>query len=73
VINGRLIPQSQVYDTDSQGRPHHSWITPVRQVVPDGHVFLLSTYHPRSWDSRYFGWVSASGIRGTAQPLWVWP
>ncbi len=73
VINGHLIPHAPRYATDSQGRPQQVWIATHRFVVPPGQVFVLSTFHLRSWDSRYFGCVPVQAIRGTARPLWVWP
>ncbi len=73
VINGQPVPHAPVYATDSQGRPQQFWLRTGPHVVPDGAVFVLSTSHPRSWDSRYFGFVPISAIRGTARPWWVWP
>jgi hypothetical protein len=35
-------------------------------------LFVLSTYNPRSWDSRYFGFIPLGAIHGSARPLWVW-
>jgi conjugative transfer signal peptidase TraF len=37
--------------------------------VPADHVWVVSNYHPRSFDSRYFGPVKMSGILGLAKPL----
>ena len=38
----------------------------------DGQVFVLSTSHPRSWDSRYFGNLPLAVIRGTVREVWTW-
>jgi conjugative transfer signal peptidase TraF len=35
-------------------------------------VWVLS-FHPRSFDSRYFGAIANSHIEGIARPVWVWP
>jgi type IV secretory pathway protease TraF len=43
-----------------------------RFIVPAGQVFLLSNFHPRSWDSRYFGYLPLSAVRGTVQEVWTW-
>jgi conjugative transfer signal peptidase TraF len=72
-INGQRVPQTPIFATDSHDRPHYFWINAGRHVVPEGNVFVLSTYHPRSWDSRYFGFVPITAIRGTARPWKVWP
>jgi conjugative transfer signal peptidase TraF len=36
-------------------------------------LFAISTYNYRSYDSRYFGPLSASQIQGYATPFWVIP
>jgi conjugative transfer signal peptidase TraF len=41
-------------------------------ILRAGEAWLYSGYDPRSFDSRYFGPVSASAIRGRAVPLWIW-
>ncbi|MNL26278.1 Peptidase S26 [compost metagenome] len=37
-----------------------------------GELFLLGDTNPASFDSRYFGPVSASAVVGVARPLWTW-
>jgi conjugative transfer signal peptidase TraF len=71
-VNGALIPHTPVYDADSRGRRHQLWRPAGRFVVPDGQVFVLSTFHPRSWDGRYFGSLPLSVIRGTVREVWTW-
>jgi conjugative transfer signal peptidase TraF len=39
--------------------------------VPPGQVWLLSSYDPGSFDSRYFGPVPAANIRGQAIPVLI--
>jgi len=38
-------------------------------TVPDGKYFMQGT-HPRSYDSRYFGFVDRSLIKRGARPVW---
>ncbi len=71
-VNGLLIPNTPVYVNDSQGRMHHLWHPVGEFIVPDGQVFLVSNFHPRSWDSRYFGCLKVSEIRGTVREVWTW-
>jgi type IV secretory pathway protease TraF len=51
----------------SQGRPLPRFIH--NGPVPAGQLFLVGT-HPRSYDSRYFGFVDAREILHQALPLW---
>ena len=63
--NGR--PLGQALATDSQGRPLPRFTH--NGPVPVGQLFLVGT-HPRSYDSRYFGFVDAREILHQALPLW---
>ena len=63
--NGR--PLGQALATDSQGRPLPQFTH--NGPVPAGQLFLVGT-HPRSYDSRYFGFVDAHEILHQALPLW---
>lgn len=66
-IDGVLV--ATVLPADRMGRPLPSW-RQCRQLRP-GELFLLSTTNPASFDSRYFGPVSASAVIGIAHPLWL--
>ena len=55
---------------DSRGHVAAS-VPPGRYPVPQGTVWLLSAHSPRSWDSRYWGPVPDSVVRGEAWPLLV--
>ncbi|NPC57791.1 conjugative transfer signal peptidase TraF [Caenimonas sp. S4] len=60
----------RILRSDRQGRPLPVW----RQCrkLESGELFLLSTTNPASFDSRYFGPLPASAVRGQAVPLWKW-
>ncbi|WP_439861800.1 S26 family signal peptidase [Pseudomonas sp. MBLB4136] len=53
---------------DRQGRALPVW-RGCRRLM-GGELFLLGS-HPESFDSRYFGPVSADTVIGRAQPLWL--
>ena len=60
-------PLGQALTNDSQGRPLPRFTH--NGPVPTGQLFLVGT-HPRSYDSRYFGFVDAREILHQALPLW---
>lgn len=55
---------------DSRGRETNPIIG--THVVEEGEVFVLSNYHGRSFDSRYFGVIPEASIRGVIRPLATW-
>ncbi|CAM5392957.1 S26 family signal peptidase [Alcaligenes phenolicus] len=55
---------------DRQGRPLTPW-TGCRWLADD-EVFMLSTHHAASFDSRYFGPIPRTTALGLAVPLWTW-
>ncbi|WP_133648535.1 S26 family signal peptidase [Paraburkholderia flava] len=63
------VPLAAVLRADRMGRPLSSW-QQCRRLEP-GELFLLSTTNPASFDSRYFGPVSASAVIGVAHPVWL--
>ncbi|SDA68916.1 conjugative transfer signal peptidase TraF [Pseudomonas sp. NFPP33] len=54
---------------DRQGRALPTWQACRRLVGNE--LLLLSSSNPASFDSRYFGPVSADAVIGRAQPLWL--
>ena len=60
-------PLGQALATDSLGQPLPRFTH--NGPVPAGQLFLVGT-HPRSYDSRYFGFVDAHEILHQALPLW---
>lgn len=63
------VPTAAVLPADRLGRPLPSW-PQCRRLAP-GELFLLSVTNPASFDSRYFGPVSASAVIGVAHPVWL--
>ena len=66
-ING--VPQANsrklAADSTGQGLPQAA----LPDVVPFGHVLLLSDYNARSYDSRYFGAIPTARIQGVVVPI----
>jgi conjugative transfer signal peptidase TraF len=63
------VPSAAVLPADRWGRPLPSWLQ-CRRLRP-GELFLLSVTNPASFDSRYFGPVSAAAVIGVARPVWL--
>jgi conjugative transfer signal peptidase TraF len=67
-IKGHRV--AQALQEDSRGRPLPQW-TACRKLKAQ-ELFLLSSYSPFSFDSRYFGPVKRAAVIGEAIPLWTW-
>lgn len=66
-VDGIRLAHSSVRRTDGEGRA----LAPAAGgTVPTGKLFLFSEF-AGSYDSRYFGPISAAGVLGLAQPLLV--
>ncbi|HLX06814.1 MAG TPA: S26 family signal peptidase [Thermoanaerobaculia bacterium] len=70
IVNGRAVAGSLPLARDSAGRPLAHQPFGTRRLAP-GEVWLFSPFHPRSYDSRYFGPVQAAAIRGWLMPLLI--
>jgi conjugative transfer signal peptidase TraF len=68
-INGTDLASSEinadVAKTSRLSQPN--WIR-----LDKGSVWLMSTYTPRSFDSRYFGAISAATIESFIEPVFTW-
>ena len=53
-INGHVLSQYKIQHSDSQGRPLEH-LSSGEYHLKQGEYFLLSSYRPNSWDSRYWG------------------
>ena len=64
-VDGAAI--TRALDVDSKGRPLTAGVH--CRALFDDELFLLNLTNPRSFDSRYFGPIDASFVRGRAIPL----
>ena len=68
IVNGHRLPNTVAASADTKGRSLNSWPFGRYQVRPET-VWVASSYHPRSFDSRYFGPIPTSAIRDHVRPL----
>ena len=71
VVNGEYNCDGQILgqalSSDSKGKPLPQFV--FNGQVPDGSLFMVGP-HPRSYDSRYFGFIHADSVLNKAYPLW---
>ena len=63
-LNGRFIAQAR--KKDSLGNPAPTFVFSGK--IPPDHYFVLG-HHPRSFDSRYWGFICKPAIKGRLIPL----
>jgi conjugative transfer signal peptidase TraF len=70
-VNGVRIPHSALATHDSVRRPlqHSVW---GKHTVGVNEVWLFGFNDTRSWDSRYFGPIGLSNVRGVLKPILTW-
>ena len=68
-VNGKLLRNSAPRPKDSQGRPLTSW-PQGNYVVAAGFIWVVSQYHPLSFDSRYYGPIPVNLVRHHLRPIW---
>jgi conjugative transfer signal peptidase TraF len=64
------VAVARTLDVDSNGRILANWHQ-CRALAGD-ELFLLNASNKASFDSRYFGPVKTTQVRGRATPLWTW-
>ena len=67
-IDGAVVASARTHD--GAHLPLQAW-SQCRPLAV-GELFLLGDANPASFDSRYFGPISASAVLGVARPLWTW-
>jgi conjugative transfer signal peptidase TraF len=67
-VNGLLIRNSAALPADSNHRPLPA-MSPGTYVVGGDQLWLVSDTNDHSFDSRYFGPMTTSGVRGILKPL----
>ncbi len=70
-VNGIRLANSAPRKWDSAGRPLQPYILKDHILGPN-EVLLMSDYNPASFDSRYFGPLSASTIESVVNPVLTW-
>ena len=60
-VNGTLLHNTAPLSADTKGRHLDAWPSGHNVVAP-GTIWVASSYHPGSFDSRYFGPVATAAI-----------
>ncbi|HYW55789.1 MAG TPA: S26 family signal peptidase [Polaromonas sp.] len=68
LIDGAVAATTRTHD--GARRPLPAWQH--CRLLAEGELFLLSDTNPASFDSRYFGPITASDVVGIARPMWTW-
>jgi conjugative transfer signal peptidase TraF len=66
-VNGRLIANSKPMTSDPKGRSIKPYLGIFK--VKQGEVWLVSHYHQKSFDSRYFGPVAIATLKARASRI----
>jgi conjugative transfer signal peptidase TraF len=69
-VNGTSVPKSAPLAADEEGRRLPA-VASGRYVVGEGELWLVSATNDHSFDSRYFGPIRLSAVRGLLSPLWL--
>ena len=70
-VNGRLLLNSAQLPSDRDGLPLPGLILK-DYTLESGELLTMSTYNPRSFDSRYFGPVQRGNVIAVVEPLLTW-
>ena len=70
-VNGTLLPNSAPLAKDGMGRPMPTDGRTPLHTVPPGKLWLISTFSPHSYDSRYFGRVDVEAVKSVAVSWWT--
>ena len=70
-VNGTMLPNSAQRPADREGRPLPRPEMAGYTLRP-GEVLAMSTYNPRSFDSRYFGPIRREWIIAVLRPVYTW-
>ena len=68
IVDGAPVPNSSPLTRDSLGRELHPYPYGTYEV-PEDQIWVVSSYSPRSFDSRYFGPVPLRTVREWVRPL----
>ena len=67
-VNGILLHNTAPLSADTKGRHLDAWPSGHYVVFP-GTIWVASSYHPGSFDSRYFGPIPEDLVRNCVRPL----
>jgi conjugative transfer signal peptidase TraF len=69
-VNGQPIPNTTAISRDSKGHELHPFPAGIYRAQKD-ELWVVSSFSPRSFDSRYFGPIPLRSVRSWVRPLLV--
>jgi conjugative transfer signal peptidase TraF len=70
IVNGQPLPNTATINRDSTGRQLHPFPAGTYRVLK-GELWVVSSFSPRSFDSRYFGPIPLRSVHSWIRPLLV--
>jgi len=70
IVNGQPLPNTATINRDSTGRQLHPFPAGTYRVQK-GELWVVSSFSPRSFDSRYFGPIPLRSVHSWIRPLLV--
>jgi len=70
IVNGQPLPNTATINHDSTGRQLHPFPAGTYHVQKD-ELWVVSSFSPRSFDSRYFGPIPLRSVHSWIRPLLV--
>lgn len=70
-VNGQMLANSAQLPVDRDGLPLPQ-LNLENYTLRAGELLTMSTYNPRSFDSRYFGPIQRANVLSVVEPLLTW-
>ena len=73
IVNGVVVAHTARVNVPTDNAVSNHVIAIASYNVKAGELWVVSAFHPRSFDSRYFGPILIKQVDGVATPILTWP